>query len=505
MKKWSSETWIVSLLILGHVLMHLLTSGRYGMFRDEFYYIDCARHLDWGYVDHPPLSIAMLSGSLALLGDSAEAVRLLPAVLGAAVIVLIWVLTREIGGNAFARILSVVAWSMNALFSGNTGYYSMNAFDYLFWALAFWILIRIIQSGNGRWWLWFGLVAGLGLLNKISMLFFLFGTGVGLMLTPARKHLSQKWIWFGAAVAAVLFLPYVLWQIPHGWPTLRFMANAQRYKIAALTPFQFLGVSILDNNALNMLVWLPGLAFLMFAKAARPYRLLGWIFAVVLALLIVQHGKPYYLGPAYAILFAAGGVAVERLLSGRRAWARVAVVILVVVGGLLTLPFAVPVLPVDGFIAYQNALGVNPPQAERHATGVLPQSWSDRFGWENMAATVSSVYRTLTPDQKEDCVVVTRNYGEAGAINYFRKRYELPPAVSEHNNYYLWGPGRTTGKALIVIGVSPEELQKEFESVEQRAVVVSPYAMPYETDLPVCVCFGLKIPIEEAWGPPRYI
>jgi hypothetical protein len=149
--------------------------------------------------------------------------------------------------------------------------------------------------------------------------------------------------------------------------------------------------------------------------------------------------------------------------------------------------------------------GIRPSEGERHRFGVLPQFYADHFGWENMAKTVSGVYQTLTPEQKKDCAVYGRNYGEAGAVNYYRKKYELPPAISEHNNHYLWGPGRFKGGTLITIGIAPEDLKKEYTTVEVRAVIVSEHAMPYETDLPVCVAQGLKIPIEEAWGPPNYI
>jgi hypothetical protein len=505
MRKLSTGVIALSVLVAAHVALHLATASNYGMFRDEFYYIDCARHLDWGYVDHPPLSIAVLAGSLKVFGDSQSAVRLVPALIGGLMIVLAWLIAGELGGGGWAKFIAAFAMFFCPQFTGITGYYSMNSFDYLFWALGSYLLIRILRTDNRRLWLWFGAVAGLGLMNKISVLFFLFGMGAGLLLTKHRRYLISGWFWAGAGVAALLFLPHVLWQISKGWPTLEFMSNAQKFKMAAMNPVQFILGVWMDNNPVNVLVWLPGLVYLFFIRQAERFKAVGWLFSFVLALLIVQKGKPYYMAPALPVLFAAGGVALELCLSGRWKKVRPHVISAITVGGLISLPFCLRILPVKQFIAYQKMTGIRPSEGERHEFGALPQFYADHFGWENMAKTVSEVYKTLTPEQKKDCVVYGRNYGEAGAINYFRKKYELPKGISEHNNHFLWGPGPFKGGTIIFIGVPADELREEYAVVEERAVIVSEYAMPYETNLPVCVCSGLKIPIKEAWGPPRYI
>jgi hypothetical protein len=489
-----------------HFLLHILAGPGYGMFRDEFYYIECARHLDWGYVDHPPFSIAVLAGSIAVFGDSVQAIRLIPALLGVLLIVLVWFMTGDLGGGLAAKTIAAMAAAVAPELLGLTGFYSMNAFDVLFWAMGYAVLIQILKTGDEKLWLWLGAVAGIGLLNKISMLFFLFSLVVSLLLTAGLKRFRNKMIWIGGAIALMLFLPYVLWQIPKHWPTLQFMANAQKYKIADLSPPSFIMSSVLSMHPLNVLIWLPGLGFLLFAPRMRTYRILGFVFLITLAVLLIQKSKPYYLASAYSVLFAAGGVSVEWMTRNRRLhWLRFAAVILLIVGGAATVPFAVPVLPVNRFIAYQKAAGIHPAHEENNRLGELPQFYADCFGWENMARTVSGVYRNLTPEQKADCAVFGRNYGEAGAVNYFRSKYELPQAISEHNNCYFWGPGKATGRTIIAIGINPEEWKKEYESVTLAGTVVSPYAMPYETNLPVYVCLGLKIPIQRAWGPPNFL
>jgi hypothetical protein len=505
MRKPSAGVIILAALAAVQVVLHLATAGNYGMFRDEFYYIECAKHLDWGYVDHPPLSIAVLAGSLKVFGDSQTAVRLVPALIGGVILVLFWLMAGELGGGTWAKSTAALVACLCPPLLGQTSVYSMNPIDYLIWAVLFYILIKIFKGGNSRLWLWFGAAAGFGLMNKISILFLLFGMGAGLLFTRQRRHLASGWFWAGAGIAALLFLPYVLWQASHGWPTREFMSNAQQFKMAAQKPVQFVIDVWMDNNPFFALVWLPGLVYLFIAKNASPFRALGWLFVSVFAFLAVRNGKPYYMAASFSVVFAAGAVALEHGLSGRWKMIRPYVIGVIAAGGLFSLPFCLRILPVKQFIAYQNKTGIRPPEGERHEFGVLPQFYADHFGWENMAKTVSEVYSALTPEEKKDCVVYGSNYGEAGAINYYRKKYDLPPAVSEHNNFYLWGPGSFKGGTIIFIGVSEEDLREEYASVERKAVIVSEYAMPYETNLPVYVCSGLNTPIKEAWGPPRYI
>jgi hypothetical protein len=284
------------------------------------------------------------------------------------------------------------------------------------------------------------------------------------------------------------------------------MSNAKRIKISNLTPFQFLAGQVSEISPVNMIIALSGLIYLLFHRSAKPFRIFGWIFLTVYLVLAVQKSKPYYMNPDYFVLMAAGGWAVESFIQRHRMnWIRPVVLILVVFFGAISAPFAIPILHVEDFIAYQKFLGANPPQQERHTMGILPQFFADRFGWENMVKTVTSVYNTLTPEQKDECTIYATNYGEAGAINYYGRRWGLPHAISEHNNYYLWGYGRATGKVIITVGIHPDDWKSEYESVVLAATVVSPYAMPYENNLPVCICLGLKLPIEKAWGPPHYI
>jgi len=491
---------VVSGLALMHFLLHVLTNGNYGMFRDEFYYIACSDHLAWGYVDHPPLSIALLAGSRVVLGESVQAIRLLPALMGSLLVILTGLMTRELGGGRFAQIFAALCVMIVPIYLVVTGFFSMNAFDCVFWVLSFSIIIRIITTDNEKLWLLFGLAVGLGLLNKISILVFGCSVVAGLLFTPYRRYFRSKYFWMAGGIALLVFVPHILWQVANDWPTVEFISNAKRYKIAPLTPLQFLGGQIMGIHPLNAPIWLAGLLFLLFAKKGQPYRILGLTYAIAFAVLAIQRSKAYYLSPAYPALLAAGGWAIEALLHRRGwHWAKPILLGIVLIGGAATAPLVVPILPVETFIGYQKFLGVEPSAEETNPLGELPQYFADRFGWENMTATVASVYEGLSPEQQAECVIVTGNYGEAGAIDYFGPRYGLPPAISQHNSYYLWGPGDVSGNVMISVGISREDLENAFESVTEMATIVSPYAMPYENHMPVYLCVGLRVPLNEAW------
>ena len=223
-----------------------------------------------------------------------------------------------------------------------------------------------------------------------------------------------------------------------------------------------------------------------------------------MALVLAQEGKAYYLAPAYPILFAGGGIALERISAqqGRR-WLRGALTALVVIGGLLTMPIVVPLLRPETLPRYLAFVGPQAPQEERHERVELPQLSADRFGWENMVATIARVYQSLSVEERARVTLFAGNYGEAGAIDFFGRRHGLPKAVSNHNNYWLWGPGSATGEVVIAVGVSRDDLLGFFNEVAPADTIMSPYAMPYETNLPVHVCRQPKRPLAEFWQQIR--
>lgn len=493
-------TAVLAYLGLVKLLLHFLFNGGYGYFRDELYFLACGEHLDWGYVDQPPLIALLAVITRALLGDSLFALRFFPAVAGALTVLVTGLMARELGGGRFAQGLAAVSAIVAPAFLAVDNIFTMNAFELLFWALGAYVLILILKREDPRLWLWFGLIAGIGLQNKLSILFFGFGVVVALLLTPNRKYLLSKWLWLGGLIAFVISLPYFLWQFHYGWPMLELLRRGQLYKNYPISPLEFFSGQIIEIHPFNFPIWLAGLGFFLLSKAGKRYRVLGWAYVVMFVVFVVLKAKTYYLAPAYPMLLAAGAFAIETIIRQRQwNWLKPVTVGSLVAGGILTAPFCLPALPVETFIKYQDFVGVKPPPTERHKFGRLPQLYADMFGWESMVATVAKVYEGLPPEERAKCAVFAGNYGEAGAIDFFGKKYGLPKAISGHNNYWLWGPREYSGEIVIALGVSQEDLREVYGEVEVGATIVGAYAMPYESDLPVFICRKPKMSLQELW------
>jgi hypothetical protein len=492
---------LIACFALAKLGLHLATSRGYGYFRDEFYYLACSDHLSAGYVDHPPLSIFVLWIARRALGDSLPALRLVPALLGAATVALVGVMARRLGGGLWAMGIAMAAALAAPEYLSLNHFYSMNAFDIFFWALTAYLLIRLIDDAGPRLYLLLGLVLGLGLLNKISVLWLGAGLAVGLVASPQRRWLATPWLWVSGALAMACSAPHLAWQVRHGWPTLEFIHNATTEKMVEVAPLDFMAGQVDMMLAPSLPIWLGGLAYLFFHSAGRRYRLLAWMYAIVFAILALSgSSRAGYLAPAYTWLFAAGGVAAERLV-GRPllAWIRPAVIGVLLGAGAVAAPLALPVLPVETYIRYAKALGERPSTEERKELGELGQFYADMHGWEAIVGTIAEVHHRLPPEEKPRARIFAPDYGVAGAVDLLGRRHGLPPAISGHNNYWLWGPRGWDGRVLIVVGSSEERLRARFEHVERAATIECGRCMPYENHRPVFIARGLRRPVADLW------
>ncbi|MBM4162241.1 MAG: glycosyltransferase family 39 protein [Ignavibacteria bacterium] len=495
---------VVSILAFAKLMIHLLTNafGSYGIFRDEFYYLACASRIDLGYVDQPPLSIYILALNRILIGDSLFALRLLPAIAGAATVFVAGLIVRRFGGGTFAIVIAGLSLIVSPIHLAMNTLYSMNCFDIFLWTLGMYVLILIVDENRPQHWLILGVIIGLGLLNKISMGWFAAGLLVALLTTRHRQALTTQWPYLAAIIAFLIFLPYVIWNIRHDFAFLEFIRNATSQKYSALTPVDFLLGQLMLVHPFTAPVWFLGLFYLFFDERGKKHRMCGIVFLTTMGILVANiHSKPEYLAAAYAVLFAAGGVQVEQFARRPRwRWVRYALPSLILLGGIATAPFTLPFLPVRSFIAYSERIGVKPESNESKELSELHQLYADMFGWEEMAATVSRVYASLSPEERAKSVFWGRNYGRAGAVEYYSRKYELPPVISSHNSYWIWGYGSGDYEVLIMTGGSREDLLTHFESVEQADTVRCIYCMPYENRLPVFVCRNPKSDPREAFA-----
>jgi hypothetical protein len=499
--KSGSLILIISFAII-KLIIHLVTNtcGGYGIFRDELYYIACSNHLDIGYVDHPPLSLYILSVSRLLFGDSIFGLRLLPAIAGTVTVFLSGIIARELGGKKFAQALTCIATIISPIFLSYNAVYSMNAFDVVLWTLAAYVVIRLVKTGLTVHWLLLGIIIGLGTFNKIGMLFWGVGITLGFLLTSHRTWFKKPQPYIAASIALLIFLPYIIWNVTHDFAHLEFIRNATGEKYSGLTPISFIIGQILLQNPVALPLWLAGLYFFFFHHEGKKIRVLGYAYLVAFLILIINgHSKPEYLAAAYAVLFAGGGVAFEEWFSKQSLRLLKPVYVVILSIGIFAAPMVLPILPVETYIRYANALGVSAWTQEGKQLEKLPQFYADMFGWEDKAAAVAKVFHSLSLEDQAKCAIFGDNYGRSGAIDFYSKKYELPFAIGRHNNYWLWGPGSYDGELIIILGGALEDKQRAFESVEIAGTVHSEYCMPYENELNIYICRELKITVPELW------
>jgi len=497
--------WVWILAAAGTVL-HFLFNRQYGFFRDELYYAACGEHPAWGYVDHSPLAPLVSYITRAALGDSLFALRFFPALASAAKIVLGGWIAREVGGGKFAQGFAAFTVLCAPIYLTFDNFLSMNSFEPVFWMACAAIVLRILNGGDARLWLLFGVIGGIGVLNKHSMLFFGSGLALGLLLTPARKVFRSPWTWCGAGAVFLIFLPNLLWEMRNHFPTIALLHTVIGTKYSTVSPIEFILQQTLLTHPLAAPIWLLGLWFFLRDGTGEKYAFLAWAYFVVLAEMILLHGKIYYLAPAYIMLLAGGAVWIEKnAVAGTGFWLKPALIAPLLLGAAIAAPLAMPILPVRQAIRYSEFWDVKAVHVENVPQGDLPQLFGDMFGWEDQVQAMLRAYVSLPDDERRRAALLAYNYGEAGAIDYFGKRYGLPKAISGHNQYGYWGPRGYTGEIMVAIGFPLERLQRSFDDVRPFETISPTYAMPEETNLTIYICRKPKQPLSASWAEWMYL
>jgi 4-amino-4-deoxy-L-arabinose transferase-like glycosyltransferase len=502
-------------------LIHAFGNARSEFFRDELYFIICGRHPQWGYVDQPPI-VPLLAAATQIFGHSVFLLRLVPAFFAAAGVFTTCLLASEFGGGIFAQVLASMAFLFAGVLLGFGQIAAPDEVGLWTWPLLALLIVRIIKGADPRLWLVVGLVAGFSIQSKYTVLFLLASFVAGLLLTPERRIMRNAWFAAGCGVSLVIALPNFVWQAHYGFPMWELLRAGQTGKNAVSSPPLFLFQQALTTNLFLSPIWMIGLAWFL---RRGPYRFLGYAYIALIVQMLFLHAKYYYPADVYPILIAAGAMQIEAWTSQLRVFRTVVLAYALVLGGIFV-PYTLAILPERAFLAYQQRLiavqFTRTARASEQAGDVpsLPGVWADMHGWQQFAATVKGIYESLPPAQRAQAVVVASNFGEASAIEFYTPGV---PVISYHNQYWLWGTHGYTGDVTIDISGATERLFHKWGALSHRKTGVIadfgdcgpqehlftsaqlvthfnvPYTLDWETDIPIMVCRGIRIPLATLW------
>lgn len=473
------------------VAVELAVAARYGLHRDELYFLACARHLAWGYVDQPPLVPAATWIAMHTFGASAVSLRILPALAAGTVVILTALIARELGGDRTAQVLGALAAATSPQVLGALHLMSTTSFDLLFWSLLTLVMLRILRTNDERLWVAFGTLTGVALLNKLNVAFLVAGLAIALLIDGERRPFRSKWLWTGALIAFVLWLPNVLWNAQHDWAAIEMVRSLHRENGGAGAVVGFIPSQFLVVGPVLVVFVLGGLRRLLSSAWTRS---LAFTYLILLAWFTATGAKPYYLAGMYFVLFGAGGVWVEDRIArhgGRlrlRGW-----IALMLAGVVVALPLTLPVLPAQTL-------------PKSGWEGNINKDLSATLGWKRFVGQIAAVAGSLTPSERAHLVVFAGDYGAAGALDLWGSRYGLPHAISGHNNYWWWRPQDTPDNSTtIAVNLSRRHLLSIFTQVVPAGTVTSPHNVwTEERGEPIWICRGQKVSWRGAWPAARH-
>ncbi len=486
-----------------HAIVLVVTP--FGVHRDEFLYFSMGNHLRLWHMDFPP-AIAMLGVvSQWLFGHTVAAARVFPGIEGTILVVLAALFAKKIGGGRFAQGFAAVCVLASPMFLRNATLFQPVVLDQICWTLALYAIASVSRArtesrSTTNAWLAFGVAIGFGLLCKFSIAFLCVGVLAAVIITPMRRELLRPWPWIAVLIMLVIGSPSIVGQITLHFPVVAQMRDLNSTQLQHVTAAEFISEQFLNIGPAAMLAAIAGAVAMLAAPRLREFSTVGLSCVLAFVLLLVLHGKSYYIGPIYPALLAAGGVVLERV--GRRVgdvirWSTVA---LVVAYGMVTLPLAVPILSVPETAAYAARFaGGAALRTDRGLSDRLPQDFADMLGWRDEATALAAVYRSLTPEQQREAVIITGNYGQAGAAEFYASEFGLPPVVSPAGSFWFFGPGTRPGRVMIALGIESADLRKGWRSVREAAVLPRPWSVREERDRPVYVATDPRITLQQVW------
>lgn len=494
----SSENAPLILLSLAIVSFHTLANSQYGFHRDELQTIANARTLAWGYVEYPPLTAFLARVELELFGTSLRGIRFFATMAEAMGVFFTGLAARELGGTRYAQTVAATAVAVggHSLFSGS--FLSYTSFDYLWWVLAAFFVIRLLRTDDPRWWIAIGVTIGVGMLTKYTIALLAIGIVAGVLLTPVRRHLLSVWLWCGLALAVVLMLPNLFWQVQHHFVYFEFVRSIHARDVSWGRADYFLLNQLWKSaNPVTVPLWLAGLYFVFRSKAGKHYRVLGWMYLVPLLALLITRGRDYYLAPAYPMLIAAGAMFGEQWLRTHQPATvisiRQSVAWTLASAGLITVAVSFPLAPLNS-TWWRVAEAMN-------------GNFSYEIGWPELVQAVSKVHSTLPASGQASVGILVHDDGQAGALNLFGPSYHLPRAMSGMNTNWLRGYTSPPPQTVIVFGFGRDFLDSTFQSCEVAGKGTNPFGIDngaLRTNSPIFVCRHLRQAWPDFWRDFQY-
>lgn len=488
-----SAAWFVFLAIV-----FALTFWQYGFHRDELNFVINARYLDWGYVEYPPFTPLIGNLVMSVFGPSILALRLTATVAMCASMLLTGYMTLEMGGSRSASVVATLAAGLSAIAIFNARFFSYQTFDFLFWVLISYFVVKLVNSGNPLWWLAIGAALGLGMQNKYSIPFFALGLAGGVLLTGERKWLKSKWLWIAVGTAFVIFLPNLIWQIQHNFVSLDHQADMRSYNIEVGRTADFLISQLyIASNPAAIPLWLFGLYYALFSKPPSKYRILGWMYIIPLVLFMLMAGRFYYMAATYPMLIALGA---SRLINRpgteqnrkKIVWRNIQYISLGIFGFLMV----AMMIPVAG-----------PGTAWWNINYAINSEVSEEIGWPELVGEVNRIYKSLPPEEQAQTGIMAMNYGEASALELYGPAYGLPKVISGENTYWYRGYGNNPPPKLIIIGLERRYLNYVSNSCRVVGHTPNPYNIENQElrETPeIFLCDGLIEPWDVYWSHFRH-